>query len=197
MWPGRSGDDEFQRVLAAAQAGDHDAFGVLWRVGNPSLVRFLTGLTDREDAEDLASTVWMEVGRGLDRFVGDEAGFRAWVFTIARHRVIDLRRSRARRPPPAGGAAEAAEERPGDGPDPATAAEDTWSTDAAVALIGTLPPDQAEVLLLRVVADLDVATVAKLLGKRPGAVRVLAHRGLRRLAEQLGRDGEPIRDVTR
>ena len=60
-----------------------------------------------------------------------------------------------------------------------------WSTEQAVALIGSLPVDQAEVLLLRVVADLDVATVAAILGKRPGAVRVLAHRGLRRLAERL------------
>jgi RNA polymerase sigma-70 factor, ECF subfamily len=63
--------------------------------------------------------------------------------------------------------------------------EGRWSTDAAVALIGNLPEDQAEVLLLRIVADLDVATVAEILGKRPGTVRVLAHRWLKRLAQQL------------
>jgi len=30
--------------------------------------------------------------------------------------------------------------------------------------------------------------VAELMGKRPGTVRVLTHRGLRRLAERLGAD---------
>ena len=54
-----------------------------------------------------------------------------------------------------------------------------------MALIATLPPDQAEVIMVRVVAGLDVAEVARMLGKRPGTVRVLAHRGLRRLAERL------------
>jgi RNA polymerase sigma-70 factor (ECF subfamily) len=38
---------------------------------------------------------------------------------------------------------------------------------------------------LRVVAGLDVGQVAAIVGKRPGTVRVLAHRGLRRLAEWL------------
>ncbi len=62
------------------------------------------------------------------------------------------------------------------------------STRAALAVIGQLPHDQAEVVLLRVVAGLDVEQVARVVGKRPGAVRVLAHRGLRRLAERLERD---------
>src|SRR6266511_3291378 len=62
------------------------------------------------------------------------------------------------------------------------------ATRAARALIAELPPDQAEVVTLRVVAGLDVAQVAEIVGKRAGAVRVLAHRGLRRLAERLGAD---------
>ena len=37
-------------------------------------------------------------------------------------------------------------------------------------------------------AGLDVERVAALMGKRPGTVRVLTHRGLRRLAERLGAD---------
>jgi RNA polymerase sigma-70 factor (ECF subfamily) len=60
------------------------------------------------------------------------------------------------------------------------------ATREALALIAELPHDQAEVVALRVVAGLDVPQVARVLGKRPGAVRVLAHRGLRRLAERLG-----------
>jgi RNA polymerase sigma-70 factor (ECF subfamily) len=48
-----------------------------------------------------------------------------------------------------------------------------------------LAPDQAEVIFLRVLAGLDVEDVAAVLGKTPGAVRVLQHRALRRLREQL------------
>ena len=50
-------------------------------------------------------------------------------------------------------------------------------------LVERLPADQADVVLLRVVGGLDVRRVAGVLGKRPGTVRVLQHRALRRLAK--------------
>ncbi len=182
-------DVPFASLLAAAVAGDEEAFASLWRSHNPPLIRFLRGMAGADEAADLASTVWLEVVRRLDRFEGDESGFRAWLFTIARHRLIDLRRASARRPQTVQGEGQA--DVAGDPSfGPAGVMERNWSTEQAVALIGSLPVDQAEVLLLRVVADLDVATVAEMVGKRPGTVRVLAHRGLRRLAEQL--DVSPV-----
>jgi RNA polymerase sigma-70 factor, ECF subfamily len=71
------------------------------------------------------------------------------------------------------------------------------STRAALALIAQLPRDQAEVVALRVLGGLGVAEVARITGKRPGAVRVLAHRGLRRLAKRLEAAGLAERGVTR
>jgi len=189
-------DGEFQQLLAGARAGDDVAFAQLWRRCNPALLRFLATLADRDDAADVASTVWLEVVRGLDRFTGDEAGFRAWLFTMARSRLIDVRRARRRRPERTSHHDEA-DQRAGCAPDPAAVVEGELSTDDALALIGSLPPDQAEILLLRVIADLDVATVAAIVGKPPGTVRVLAHRGLRRLAAQLGADEDVTADVTR
>jgi RNA polymerase sigma-70 factor (ECF subfamily) len=59
-----------------------------------------------------------------------------------------------------------------------------------VALLSTLPIDQAEAVMLRAVIGLDAVAAAKVLGKRPGAVRMAAHRGLHRLAERL-RAGAP------
>jgi RNA polymerase sigma-70 factor (ECF subfamily) len=59
------------------------------------------------------------------------------------------------------------------------------STDAALAMIRALPRDQAEAVLLRVVVGLDAASAGKVLGKRAGAVRTAAYRGLRKLAERL------------
>jgi RNA polymerase sigma-70 factor (ECF subfamily) len=172
----------FGETLAGARDGDEHAFAVLWRDLNPALLRYLWVVAPAT-AEDTAADVWLEVCRSLDRFRGDEAGFRSWVFTVARMRAIDAARHSARRParpvPP-----ELLPERPA-ADDPAGAAIEAQATREALALIATLPPDQAEVVALRVLAGLDAAQVGELVGKRPGTVRVLAHRGLRRLAQEL------------
>jgi RNA polymerase sigma-70 factor, ECF subfamily len=181
---------DFDAILAAARDGDEQAFAVLWRDLQPALLRYLRVIAPAA-CEDLAADTWLEVARGLDRFEGGEAGFRSWVFTVARHRMVDLRRREARQPvttlPP-----EALPERSGSD-DAADAALLAISTRAALALIATLPPDQAEVVALRIVGGLDVAQVAAIVGKRTGTVRVLSHRGLRRLAELLEGGVHPSR----
>jgi RNA polymerase sigma-70 factor (ECF subfamily) len=175
----------FDDVLAAAAAGDEREFATLWRDLQPGLLRYLQVVAPAV-CEDLASETWLEVARALGRFRGGEAGFRSWVFTVARHRMIDWRRREARNP--------ATPLPPGEIPerpwvdDAADTALEAISTRAALALIAELPPDQAEVVTLRLVGGLDVTQVAGIVGKRSGAVRVLCHRGLRRLAERLGAD---------
>ena len=74
-------------------------------------------------------------------------------------------------------------------PDAADLAIERISTRSAIALLAGLPAIQAEVILLRVVAGLDTEAVALLVGRSPGAVRVAAHRGLRRLAGMLAEAG--------
>jgi RNA polymerase sigma-70 factor, ECF subfamily len=174
---------EFTGVLRAAAKGDEAAFARLWRDTHPPMLRYLRVLAG-DAAEDVAGEVWLEVARGLARFRGGELEFRGWLLTLARRRVIDMRRHDARRPVRL--TSDATElDRPG-ADDTAAAALDNLSTKAAVALIATLPREQAEVIVLRVIAGLDVAQVARIMGKRPGAVRVTAHRGLRALAARLG-----------
>lgn len=174
---------EFPGVLRAAAAGDETAFARLWRDAHPPLLRYLRVLA-RDAAEDVGGEVWLEVARGIARFKGGEQEFRAWLFTLARRRVTDFRRHEARHPVRLTDDTEELE-RPG-ADDTAMAALENLSTEAAVALIGTLPRDQAEVIVLRVIAGLDVGQVARIVGKRPGTVRVAAHRGLRTLAARLG-----------
>lgn len=181
--PVRGRARDFPVLLDAARAGDDAAFAVLYRDLQPRLLRYLRVFAGGT-REDIAAETWMDVVRSWHRFTGDEAGFRAWVFTIARRRSIDGRRAAARRPKvPAGDHRLNEVAAPGDA---ATSAEETLSTETALRLLHGLPPDQAEVLALRVIAGLDVARVATLVRKRPGTVRVLAHRGLRALAETLG-----------
>jgi RNA polymerase sigma-70 factor (ECF subfamily) len=173
---------EFASILGAAQQGAEWAVNVLYRDLNPAILRYLRAKEPGE-AEDLAGEVWLAVVSQLASFEGDEAGFRGWVFTIASRRVADLRRKQRRRRTDLtrdGYIRDAAAPL-----DPAAAVMDALDAQAAVdRLVRALPPEQAEVVLLRVVAGLDVAHVASVMGKSPGSVRVLQHRALKRLAER-------------
>jgi len=172
--------EEFADLLTAAQSGSEAAFSRLWRNANPALLRYLRVIAPGAE-EDIAAETWVHVVRGLASFRGDEQAWRAWLFTTARRRAIDLARHRSRRPEAALDDVTAAQ-LPSSA-DSAETAIENLSTAAAIGLLAGLPPMQAEVILLRVVAGLDTESVARLLRKSPGAVRVAAHRGLRRLAQ--------------
>jgi RNA polymerase sigma-70 factor (ECF subfamily) len=148
----------------------------------PMLLRYLR-LSAGDAAEDLASEVWLEVAKRIARFRGGELEFRSWLFTVARRRMIDLQRYETRHPARPTENVERLDRPASD--DTAAKAMEGISTEAALALIATLPREQAEIIVLRVVAGLDVAQVARIVGKSPGAVRVAAHRGLRALSERL------------
>lgn len=174
--------DDLAPCVVAAQQGDEAAFDTLYVTVQPSLLRYLRGLVG-EDAEDVASEAWLHIVRDLPG-LRDTHGFRGWAATIARHRALDHLRHHKRRPAVATPVEELAQ-LPTQHDDPGDEAITQMSTDAALALIASLPPDQAEAVLLRVVVGLDTNTAAAVLRKRPGAVRVAAHRGLRRLAARL------------
>jgi RNA polymerase sigma-70 factor (ECF subfamily) len=149
------------------------------------------------DAEDVASEAWLQIVRDLPG-LRDTRGFRGWAATIARHRALDHLRHHKRRPAVPTPIEDLAQ-LPAYGVDPGDEAMAAASTEAAVALIASLPRDQAEAVLLRVVMGLDAKAAAAVLGKRPGSVRVAAHRGLRRLAARLTEvpDGVGRQPVTR
>lgn len=176
----------FPAVLTAAQEGDAAAFSVLWQDANPSLLRYLRVLAP-DVAEDAAADTWVQVLRRLSTFRGDERAWRAWLFTTSRRRVIDEGRRRSRRP-----ATRLSDVPLASLPTTADAADiaiEHLSTRSALAMLTALPPLQAEIILLRVVAGLDTEAVAKIVGRSPGAVRVAAHRGLRQLAQIAAKAG--------
>lgn len=169
--------------VEAAQRGSVPAFERIYRELSPSVAGYLrwNGVVD---VESLTNEVMAQVHRNLHRFTGDAAAFRSWVFTIAHHRMVDDRRATGRRPTVA----------------------DTEVTDATVVgdaeeealdalsdrrlreLLDGLSPDQRDVLLLRIVADLSLEDVAVALGKQRGAVKSLQHRALATLRRQLERE---------
>lgn len=174
--------DDFRVVLRGAKAGDARALGTLWEQFNPAVVRWASAFVG-DDAEDLAAESWLNVARSLGGFEGNEREFRAWLFTIARNRVIDWKRRASVRPTCVSDDERLEAAVAND--DPAEAAIGGFGTRAALDLIAQLPDHQAEIVLLRVLGDLDVERVARIVGKRPGNVRVLQHRALARLREIL------------
>jgi RNA polymerase sigma-70 factor, ECF subfamily len=174
---------DFRGKLSAAQRGDEEAFAAIWRHFQPILLRYLK-VKDHALADDLAADTWLKVLGALPAFEGGEAGFRAWLFTIARNRRTDWYRGAANKlvlvettqlallP---------------DGNDVEVDAEEDLATDEILDLISQLSADQAEAVSLRIVAGLDVSSVATIMGRSAGSVRVLCHRGLRALERKLDR----------
>src|SRR5581483_9359785 len=179
----RPGVTDLSGAVHDAQQGDAAAFRALYRDTQPRLLRYLYSLVG-DDAEDVASETWLQVARDLASFTGDHDGFRGWVTTIGRHRALDHLRRNSRR---AAAVLVPIEDLAGlaAGDDTAAGALEAISTDAAIRLITTLPRDQAEAVLLRAVVGLDADRAGQVLGKRAGAVRTAAHRGLRSLAKRL------------
>jgi len=184
--------EDLDATVLAAQSGDEEAFRQLYRAQQPALLRYLRVLVG-QDAEDIASEAWLQIARDLSGFAGDWDGFRGWTATVARNRAMDSLRSRRRRPQFSASIEffldVVAPEQTAD------QALELVATDAAVALIASLPRDQAEAVMLRAIVGLDAQTAGRILGKRAGAVRTAAYRGLRQLAQRLesaGSTGPPV-----
>ncbi|MFD6322621.1 RNA polymerase sigma factor [Streptomyces sp. NPDC058442] len=183
------GDDaELTTAVGAAQDGDETAFRTVYRAVHPRLLGYVRTLVGDPDAEDVTSEAWLQIARDLQRFSGDADRFRGWAARIARNRALDHIRMRGRRPAIGGDETELTGRAAAF--DTADRAIESMATDGALAFISRLPQDQAEAVVLRVVVGLDAKTAAETLGKRPGAVRTAAHRGLKRLAEMLDDDPE-------
>jgi len=168
-------DIRLDEAVIAARSGDEAAFAELFRALHPHLQRYLRARFGA-NVEDVAAETWAAVAKDIHRFQGAFADFRAWLFTIGRARAIDELRRGAKRELalpdcPSVGVHVSAE----------TEALDNIEQRDLLALVRRLSPDQADAVAARVLAGLDVAQTAKLLGKTPTAVRINTHRGLRRL----------------
>jgi RNA polymerase sigma-70 factor (ECF subfamily) len=188
-------DRHFAETLAGAQDGEEAAVGALWRAYHPTLLRFLRTRHAARDVDDIASEVWLRASRSWHRFHGDATDFRAWFFSIARSVSVDsYRRAGRRREVLIDDCESPRHER-------RAAAEvdalEALATDRAIALLAKLPREQGEAIALRVIAGLDTDRVAAIMDKRPGTVRVLQHRGLRRLALLLEAERARSEDAAR
>ena len=178
--------EPFERVLSAAKADAPWAYERLYRSLSPSICGYLR-IQGAADPEDLTSEVFLGAFRRIRSFTGDEGQFRSWVFTIAHRRLTDERRARGCRPVmvdaalPDWAAGDVEEE-----------ALRRLSAERVRSLCAGLVPDQADVLLLRLVSGLTVEAIAGILGKSTGAVKALQRRGLCALRKEVEREGVPL-----
>lgn len=170
-------------LVEAARDGSVAAFERLYRSLAAQVASYLRWHRV-SDPEGLTNDVFAQVHRKLESFQGDEQGFRSWVFTIAHHRMIDDRRRTQRQPVVAADVEVEDHRSMGDVEEDAFA---VLGSDRVRELLDVLSPDQKHVVLLRVVADLSVEEVARILGKREGAIKALQHRAMASLRRHLER----------
>ena len=182
---GNSENSDLANSLIAARTGDEMAFAVIWRHHNPRLSRFVQSKTYGIDIdfEEVISDTWLNVAKDIRKFKGDFSEFTSWLYAIARNRIIDASRKRDRTIRPKEDLEEAFWL-----PSSLNVEKDfeaDESVKALIAQINALPDAQSEVVLMRVVGELSVEEIAKIVKKNPNAVRVLAHRGLATLRENV------------
>lgn len=171
--------EAFASVLTAARAGADWAWERIYADLSGPVTGYLR-VHGAADPEDLAGETFLQVVRDLPRFrpAGDdpERDFRAWVFTIVHRRLVDERRRRARKP-----SVPLPETHDAQGGDVGEDAMERLDRTRVIELLADLPEDQRSVLLLRILGDLTIEEIARALGKRPGAVKALQRRGLKRV----------------
>ena len=177
--------ESFAGILAAARLGAPWALERLWRELAPVVGGYLR-LQGMAEPDGLTSDVFMNAFTHLGSFDGDEEKFRSWIFTIAYHRLLDERRSIAHRPAISDTPLDAV--RQVSGGDVEADALRRLSDERVRCLCALLAPDQRDVLLLRMMADLTLEQTAEALGKSTGAVKALQHRAVSALRRHLLQD---------
>ena len=161
---------DLDETVKLATEGDQFAFVKLWQFFYPRLIKFLYSLT--KDAEDICSEAWIKIAAAIKTFKGDGRAFVNWIYTIARNLAIDHLRAQNRRGPT------------DEVKDDDWVSEDQKPSDVTD-LMRNLKSDEAEIVSLRVIAELDVPSVAAITGKSEANVRVITHRALNKLRVEL------------
>jgi RNA polymerase sigma-70 factor, ECF subfamily len=178
-------------LVKRAQVLDEGALGALFDTYYPKLLNYgLLNFRDAQAAEDLASDVILRVLESIPSYRTRGVPLSAWIFRIARNRLVDIRRRVNRRREV--GLEDSFEATAATAPP--IAVERTLDNGQLCTALSQLTPVQEQVILLRFFKDLDVATVARIVGRSPSAVKSVQFRGLvalRRILEGQEPDFRP------
>lgn len=192
-----------EHQLDRARQGDSEALSALYNRFLPGVFGYIaTRVPDRSTAEDLTSEVFLQMVEGIHSLrAKDEPAFIAWLLRIARVVVADYYRKREKQPVQVSLLPDSwekeSEERLSNiasrsDADPALWAETREDWHAVVQAINQLTEEQRQVLVGRLIMGYDVASVARMIGKKANAVKALQFRALQSLQRILGKRSHPI-----
>jgi RNA polymerase sigma-70 factor (ECF subfamily) len=191
--PPATHDDEPDEALMLAYArGNTSAFERLYSRHRGGTYRYLLRHTgNAASAEELHQDVWLKVVRARDGYA-PEARFTTWLYTVARHRLVDHWRSRR------GfrlaslddeGVEAAVEDSSPDGPaaaDPLSATIDAQAGQRLITALSDVPPAQRDAFLLHVEGGLSLSEIAALTGASVETVKSRLRYAYRKLRAALG-----------
>jgi RNA polymerase sigma-70 factor (ECF subfamily) len=191
--PPASHDDEPDEALMLAYArGNTSAFERLYSRHRGGTYRYLLRHTgNAASAEELHQDVWLKVVRARDAYA-PEARFTTWLYTVARHRLVDHWRSRSGHRLASlddEGVEAAVEESSPDGPaatDPLSATIDAQAGQRLVTALSDVPPAQRDAFLLHVEGGLSLSEIAALTGASIETVKSRLRYAYRKLRAALG-----------
>jgi RNA polymerase sigma-70 factor, ECF subfamily len=175
-------DEAVERLVAAAKAGDPEAFGSIFDVYYGPVYRYVASRVGRpSDAEDLAQLVFVKVLESLPRYEQRGVPFGGWLFRLARNVVIDHVRTRREHVT----LDVIVEKSSGDqGPDELAVLRQEM--DSIAHALRRLTPEQREAVELRFFAGLSAKEAAEAMGRQEGTVRGLQFRAIAALRRELG-----------
>jgi len=172
--------------IEKAQKGDAACFGHLYNHYLPPIYRFIAvKVGTKQEAEDLTHEVFMSAWQKLPQYEAQGFPFSSWLYRIARNRVIDYYRTKKSHVS-IDDDQMADNEIFGVQSDAAEALDIGLDLAAIQEAMHALTAEQREVIQLRFMSDLSPAEIAKVLGKREGAVRIIQHRALIKLKACIG-----------
>jgi RNA polymerase sigma-70 factor, ECF subfamily len=168
-------------LIKRAQQGDLETISRLYETYHLSVFRFLFyRVGDRAAAEDLTSEVFLRMLRFISGFNPPSASFQAWLFQIARNLAIDHHRRMSVRDhlPLKENLVEHGEQID-------KTVERSLTNESLQAALAKLNDDQRDVILMRFIAGMPIAEVAKALHKSENSIKGLQRRALSALREVL------------
>ncbi len=168
-------------IVVRAQAGDSEAFGLLYDHYLDPIYRFIYyKVFSREVAEDLASDTFMKALKRLNSYNADRGRFNSWLYQIARNTVVDYYRTKKETVSI---------------DDVFDLGHDERTPEQFDALAGlakveeylrTLPARQREIITLRIWEGKSFDEIASILGGTEGSVKMAFSRSIRQLREVCG-----------
>jgi len=162
------------QIVRRAQAYDEEALQALYEVYHPKVYNYaFLQMGDVQAAEDLAADVMLKMLESIRKYQFKGLPFSAWVFRIARNRLIDLHRRRKRR-----GEVDLSESLAGTLASPQAMAERALERGQLQVAFKHLTDEQRQVIVLKFIEGFDNRSVGNIMGRSEGAIKSLQHRAL-------------------